>query len=147
MAFSKNIGHFYPTNKQKYKGDVDGIVFRSNLEKFYFNFFDKNKDVLFWNSEEVVVPYTSPVDGKNHRYFVDCWVKVKNKSGKIKEYLIEIKPDFETKPPILPKSGKMTNTYKRQCATWLVNNKKWDAATIFADRNNMEFVKLTEKDK
>ncbi|MGB0166135.1 MAG: TnsA endonuclease N-terminal domain-containing protein, partial [Luteibaculum sp.] len=36
-------------------------------------------------------------------YFVDFYIKVKSKDGKISKYLVEIKPEKFTKPPAIPK--------------------------------------------
>ena len=148
MAFSKNNGIYVPKNRSKYVGNVDNIVFRSNLEKFFFNFFDLNENVLGWNSEECVVPYISPLDGRRHRYFIDNWAKVKTQNGKIREFLIEIKPFSETIPPVMPKNGKITTAYINAQKTYAVNVHKWEAATEYAKRMGMSgFIKLTERDK
>ena len=53
---------------------------------------DTNEKILEWGSEEIIVPYRSPVDNRYHRYFPDFYVKVKDKNGKIKKMIIEIKP-------------------------------------------------------
>jgi hypothetical protein len=39
------------------------------------SFLDRHKDVTKWNSEEVVIPYRSPLDNKIHRYFTDFFVE------------------------------------------------------------------------
>ena len=44
------------------------------------------------------MPYTSPIDGNVHRYFVDFWVKVKDSLGDVTTYLVEIKPNVQCKP-------------------------------------------------
>lgn len=146
MAYSKNIGMYMPTNKQKYKGNINKITYRSNLEKYYFNYMDLNPQVLEWNSEEVIVPYISPVDNTHHRYYIDLWVKVKTKNGKLKQVLIEIKPSNECDLPKMPESG-LTAGYKKACLTYLVNQKKWEYARNYAEKHNMTFQILTEKDK
>ena len=64
---------------------------------------DKNERILEWGSEEIALPYRSPVDSKIHRYFVDFYIKVKSKDGKVGKYLVEIKPEKFTKPPAIPK--------------------------------------------
>ena len=53
---------------------------------------DKNENILEWGSEEVVVPYHSPIDNRYHRYFPDFYIKVRESTGKIKKMIIEIKP-------------------------------------------------------
>ena len=64
---------------------------------------DKNDNILEWASEEIARPYRSPVDNRVHRYFPDFYMKVKERGGKIKRYVIEVKPAKQTKPPVKPK--------------------------------------------
>jgi hypothetical protein len=45
---------------------------------------DKNPSVVSWSSEEIIIPYKSPADGKWHRYFVDFYVQIQTLDGKIK---------------------------------------------------------------
>ena len=53
---------------------------------------DKNAKILEWGSEEIALPYISPHDSRVHRYFPDFYIKVQENTGKIKRYLIEVKP-------------------------------------------------------
>ena len=59
---------------------------------------DLNDSILEWGSEEVVIPYRSPLDNRIHRYFVDFYIKVEDMSGQIKKYLIEVKPKNKPNP-------------------------------------------------
>jgi hypothetical protein len=102
---------------------------------------DSTPDVVEWNSEEVVIPYRSPVDNRMHRYFVDAWMRLKN--GKM--YLIEIKPFKETEPPKPPKSGRKTKGYLKAIETYAVNQAKWKAAQQYCDKMGWEFTILTER--
>ncbi len=147
MGFSKNSGKFVPKNKQKYKGDINDIVYRSNLELYYFRYMDANTNVLEWGSEEVVIPYISPLDNSRHRYYMDLWVRVKTTNGKTAQLLLEIKPHAEQYQPKRPKNGKITQSYKNACATWLVNQAKWEYAKAWAKSRGMTFKVLTERDK
>lgn len=135
-------GMFKPRFPKKYKGNPNNIVFRSGLELKYFNFLDTRKNVLKWNSEEFYIPYTG-VDGRRHKYYVDVWIRVKNKKGEIREYIVEIKPSSETKPPAKPK--RITKSYKYKIATWMKNKLKWEAAEKFAEKNNQTFLIATER--
>ena len=71
-------GKYRPTNKRKYKGDVNSIVYRSLWERKFMVYLDTNPDITEWGSEEIVIPYVSPLDGKRHRYFPDFYVKTNN---------------------------------------------------------------------
>lgn len=132
-----------PKNIAKYKGDSTQIVSRSSWEKSFMIWCDTNPSVIQWQSEEVVIPYMSEVDGKPHRYFCDFVITIRNNLGKIKTYLIEIKPFYQTQPPV-PKANK--RTYMNECATYSVNCSKWEAATKYANDRGWEFKIITEHD-
>ena len=89
-------GKFRPQNRNKYKGDSSDIRYRSGGELNFMKYLDRQPEVLRWSSEEIIIPYKSPIDGKWHRYFPDFWVKTAKG-----ETLIEIKPKKQTKPPKL----------------------------------------------
>lgn len=105
---------------------------------------DDNISVVEWGSETVIVPYISPIDNKVHRYFVDFYIKIKNKNNAIEKYLIEIKPEKFTKPPEIPK--KKTKRFIDEVFQYGVNDAKWKAAFEFCKDRNMKFIILTEKD-
>jgi hypothetical protein len=129
-------------NPHKYVGDVNNIIYRSSWELKMLKWADNHPDIVYMSSEEVIIPYYSPVDNKMHRYFVDMAVIIQ-KGDAFKKYLIEIKPDAQTKPPV--KRSKKTNKYIEEIATYTVNQAKWAAADSFCKKNNMEFIVLTEK--
>ena len=138
-------GKFSPKNPKKYKGDVKNIVYRSLLERSYMVKLDANETILQWSSEEVIIPYISPLDNRYHRYFTDFWIKyICGKTGKIKEAIVEIKPDSQTRPP--KPSKKKTQRYLKEVQTWLVNDAKWKAALKWCEQNNAEFQLITEKE-
>ena len=62
---------FIPKNKEKYKGNIDTIIVRSSWEKEVMIWLDTHSKVKSWVSEELVIPYISPVDNRRHRYFPD----------------------------------------------------------------------------
>ena len=110
--------------------------------------YDETSSILEWSSEEVVVPYVSPVDNRYHRYFVDFWMKYKDKNGEIKSVLIEVKPDIQTRPPVRKNTpnGKPTRRFINEVMTWGVNQAKWEAATKYSIERNWEFKIITDKD-
>jgi hypothetical protein len=91
-----------------------------------------------------VIPYVSPMDNLVHRYFVDFFIEVENKSGVVKKYLVEVKPYRYTQPPTIPK--RKTQSFISEVKQWGVNNAKWDAAKRFASQRGWEFMLVTEKD-
>jgi len=137
-------GKFRPSNPIKYKGDLHNIVYRSLWELRFMKWCDTNTSILEWGSETIIIPYISPVDKKPHRYFVDFYIKVKDKSGKIQRYLIEIKPEKFTKPPEIPK--KKTRKFIDEVFQYGVNEAKWKAAFEFCQDRQWKFMILTEKD-
>ena len=79
-------GKFKPRNPQKYRGDSTNIIYRSGWELKLMSYLDKHPGVLLWNSEEIVIPYRSPIDGKMHRYFPDFYVEMINKITRKKKF-------------------------------------------------------------
>lgn len=135
-------GKFRPKNPEKYKGDIHNIVYRSSWELRFLKFCDNNKNIIEYASEEIIIPYFSPLDGKTHRYFVDFYIKVKNSNNIIKKYLIEVKPKHQTVPPKKPK--RMSKKYQDALKTYAVNEAKWNAAKRVCDERDWSFMILTE---
>ncbi len=107
-------------------------------------FCDNNSNVLKWASEELSIPYFSPIDNRMHLYYVDFIIEVKAADGKVKTYLVEIKPERQTKQP-KDSQNKSKRTFLKEMSTWTINNRKWQAAEKFAKENNWEFKIITEK--
>lgn len=136
-------GIYKPVNPYKYEG-ATFPRYLSSWELKFFKWCDRNPHVIKWSSENVCIPYISPVDGKMHRYFVDNVVHVKD-GDKIVKYLIEIKPHKQTQPPKTHGNKKRTTVIYEQ-ATWSINQAKWAAAKAWADKNRYIFQIVTEKD-
>jgi hypothetical protein len=136
-------GWFTPKNPKKYNGDPTNIVYRSTWEVRVMKWLDEHPNVIWWNSEELVIPYRSPVDNKMHRYFPDFIVKMKQKNGLVMTYVIEVKPDVQTR---MPTQKRKTKRFLSEVATFAVNQEKWRAADIFCQEHGWKFMVLTEKD-
>lgn len=136
-------GFFKPRNPSKYNGDHTNIVYRSSWELKFMRYLDAHKDVISWSSEELAIPYKSPIDNRFHRYFPDFIVKRRNPSGKIDVLLVEIKPEKETKPPAVQK--KASKRYIREVYTWGINEAKWKAASEYCKDRGWTFAIFTEK--
>jgi len=105
---------------------------------------DKNENILEWASEELAVPYRSPIDNRVHRYFPDFYIKVKESNGTIKKKIIEIKPQ---KQCIEPKVKKITSKgYIFEVVEYAKNKAKWNAAKEWCLDHGYEFQVLTEKE-
>ena len=107
-------GKFKPKNPNKYFGDPTKIVYRSLWERKCMVTFDENPNVISWASEELCIPYLSPVDGKVHRYFPDFLVELINKDGDVETLLIEVKPKKQTDLPKKPDSCKLNRMYIKE---------------------------------
>ena len=137
-------GKYYPSYPKKYKGDPTNIIYRSLWERKFMVYCDKNERILEWGSEEITLPYLSPVDNKVHRYFPDFYIKVQENTGRIKRYLIEVKPLKQTMKPKKPK--RQTKNYIREVYEYAKNQAKWKAATEFCEDRMWEFKVMTENE-
>jgi hypothetical protein len=135
-------GRFSPKNPKKYDGDPTGIIYRSLWELRVMKYLDENVNVIEWRSEEIAIPYVSPVDNRYHRYFPDFIVKVRRPDGSTKTMMLEVKPKAQTKEPT--KKKKVTRAYINEVTTWGVNQAKWAAAQDFCEDRGWEFRLITE---
>lgn len=140
MAYS---GKFFPLNPNKYLGDPSNIWYRSLWERKVMVKFDTSSDVISWSSEEIIIPYLSPVDNSWHRYFPDFYAVIETKEGR-RGVLIEVKPHKQTIQPSVQKN--VTKRYLNEVMTWGVNQAKWKAAKEYCDKKGWEFRILTEKE-
>lgn len=136
MAYS---GRFTPQNPQKYLGNPTGIIYRSLWERRVMVYCDTTPAVLEWSSEEIVIPYVSPVDNRVHRYFPDFFVRTTTGA-----MILEVKPSGQTAPPKV--RAKRTGKYLREVMTYGVNDAKWKAATEYCLDRGWKFKVITEKD-
>lgn len=141
MAYS---GRYRPTNKNKYKGDPTSIIYRSLWERKFMVWCDRNINVEEWGSEEIIIPYISPVDGRVHRYFPDFYVRARTKTGGKTRLIIEVKPLKQTQTP--KKQQRRTKKYLNEVRTYAVNDAKWKAAREYCKDRQMVFMILTEKE-
>ena len=135
-------GRFSPKNPAKYKGDPTNIIFRSLWERKLMVHLDENQSVIQWSSEEIAIPYRSPLDNRIHRYFPDFYVKAIDGNGMLKEMLLEVKPKKETKEPT--KKKRITKQYITEVTTWGKNQAKWAAAREYCEDRGWEFRLMTE---
>ena len=135
-------GRYSPKHPEKYKGDPTQIIYRSGWERRLMVYLDENKSVLQWSSEEIAIPYRSPIDNRMHRYFPDFYVKAIDKDGNIVEQLLEVKPKKETREPV--KKKRITKQYITEVTTWGKNQAKWKAAEEYCLDRGWQFKLITE---
>ncbi len=137
-------GRFHPRNPEKYKGDVNNIIYRSSYELKFLQWCDRNENILEYGSEEFFIPYYDPTTRKVRKYFPDAYVKIKEVNGNIKKYVIEIKPEKQTRPPVPGKKRK--STLINEALTYEKNKAKWKAAKEWCEDRRIEFKIITEKE-
>jgi len=106
---------------------------------------DFREDCIEWSSEEIIIPYKHPIDGRKHRYFPDFYCKLRTKEGEIVEWIVEVKPFSQTKEPE-KKSGRLTRRYVNEVVQYAQNEYKWRAAREWCKRMGYKFVVITEKE-
>ena len=132
-------GLFKPINPQKYKGNPTRICFRSSYEYKLLSYLDKHPDIVWYSSEELSIPYRSPLDKRLKRYYPDILCKSKNEI-----IMIEVKPRYQCSPPVLTEGKKMTASHKRAVITYLINDAKWRAAEAYCEDRGWRFKIMTE---
>lgn len=150
MSFMQSVynpnkhGLYKPVNIEKYIGDHYPIT-RSSYESKFCRWLDSNPNVLKWNSEQIEIKYYDPTTNKVRRYFPDFFMQALDKNGKVKNYIIEIKPDKETRPPRM-RGRKKEKTFIYEQTTWMKNQAKWKAAIDWCTQHGFEFKILTENE-
>lgn len=121
---------------QSTKVTKDGIFieYKSSLEFKFLKYCEINPHILKFSLEPFPIRYTSPKDGKVHRYFVDFIVHFDTGDT----VLVEIKPFSQT---VKPKSKDQDDWL-----TYAINLAKWKAAKSFAQDHKMKFIVITEKE-
>ena len=135
-------GKYVPSNPKKYKGNPSRITYRSLWERKFMVYCDTSDSILEWGSEEIIIPYLSPLDGKIHRYYPDFYIKVKKRDGTTEKSIVEIKPKNQCSPPKVPK--RKTRRFYKDVKRWAINEAKWKYATEFCDVNGIDFKILNE---
>jgi hypothetical protein len=136
-------GWFKPKNSNKYKGDANNIVYRSSWELRVMKYLDDHPSVLWWVSEELPIPYRSPIDQKIHRYFPDFIVRLKQADNKEITVVLEVKPYKQTQKPT---QKRQTKRFIQEAMTYVVNQEKWRAADLFCKEHGWQFKIITEKE-
>ena len=129
---------FRPKNLQKYIGNMDNIICRSTWERALAMWADRNKAVIKWGIENVIIRYFDKGKGKLRSYYVDFFMEFSDG----RKWLIEVKPKNQTIPP--PKPKRMSRKYINAVMTYATNTSKWEEATRYAEEKNMKFYVWTE---
>lgn len=139
-------GYYLPTKPEKYIGDPNKIIYRSSWEYRFCKYCDDSEQVLKWSSEPYPIKYVSPIDGKEHDYYIDFYMKLL-KEGKEEEYLVEIKPEGSLKRPVFEgiQTMQKLKNFNYAAKTFLVNKAKFASAKQHAESIGYKFVIVTEE--
>lgn len=135
-------GIYKPSNPKKYIGDPKNIIYRSLWERKFMVWCDLNENIMKWSSEEIWIPYISPLDNRCHKYFPDFYIKYKDNEGILRESLIEVKPKRQVEGPKPQK--RMTQKQMYEIKEFAKNQAKWKAAKEFCEDRRWKFQILTE---
>jgi hypothetical protein len=131
-------GIFTPKNPEKYIGN-HSPRYRSGWELTFMTFCDTNKNVLYWASEALRIPYKHPMTGKPTIYIPDFFVVYQNKHGQKIAEVVEIKPK---KQSII--ESKVSNAKDRIVVA--INHAKWASAMAYCKAQGYTFRVITEDD-
>ena len=92
----------------------------------------------------MIIPYTSPIDNKIHRYYTDGVIALKE-GNTVVRYIIEIKPSNQVLPPISSKR-KRNSTILYENTQYITNTAKWNSAREWCKAKGFKFQILTEKE-
>lgn len=137
MARKWAQGKFELKNPEKYVGNKTP-TYRSGWEHTFMQFCDNHPGIVQWASESVQIPYRNPLTGKQTIYVPDFLVVYQDKNGHKKAELIEVKP----KKQATLESARST----KDKATVALNYAKWEAASKWCKRQNINFRIVTEDD-
>ncbi len=130
-------GRYVVQNPKKYLGNSNKVFYRSSWEAKVCRYCDVSPLVEAWGSEEVSIPYMSPIDGKIHSYFIDFVIRYKDRT-----VLVEVKPSKQVALPKLsrtPQTLREQRSLRKKARVYGVNSSKWRAASKYAESRGMKF--------
>ena len=110
---------FKPSNPKKYQGDPNNIILEVPGKESSATGVIRTITSSDGHQKSSAFLYLSPVDHRVHRYFPDYLIEVKEKGGKVKKYVVEVKPKKQTMPP--KKRSRVTQSYINEVKTYEVN--------------------------
>ncbi|MDA9843195.1 TnsA endonuclease N-terminal domain-containing protein [bacterium] len=128
-------GKYDVVNKSKFVGGKNP-TYRSSWELAFMRMCDAHPNVTKWASENVKIPYKSPIDGKYHNYVPDFMLQYTDKNGTQHVELIEIKPANQTTMENAKSRGQQIQTH--------INAAKWTAAQEWCSRKGIRFKVINE---
>lgn len=139
-------GYYKLTNEDKYIGDPNKIIYRSSWEYKFCRYCDISLNVSKWSSEPVGIKYYSPIDHKEHTYYVDFYMRIMEGDTPI-DCFVEVKPKASLVQPVLEGKNlttKKLKSYNYALKTFITNRAKFAAAKAFAEGRGYKFIVVTE---
>ena len=133
---------YFPINEcQKYVGKGP-IIYRSSWERKFCMYCESNPQIVQWSSEPVKIKYINSLDGREHSYFPDYYMKLDNDD----EYLIEVKPSSQLQKPTPPKrkTKKAVANYKYAYEMYVTNMCKSQYEEHWCNKRGWKFLVVTE---
>ena len=135
MSSRYSQGNYSVQNPEKFVGQKQPFA-RSSWEMAFMRFCDSHPNITKWASENVKIPYRSPLDGKYHNYVPDFMIQYTDRDGHNHVELIEIKPSTQTSLRNARSQGDAIQT--------AVNAAKWTAAQEWCQRKGIRFKVINE---
>ena len=131
-------GFYELKNPHKYLGVNRKLKYRSMWERNIMKWCDMEHNIVRWSYEQIIIPYKSPIDKRNHKYYPDFYIERSNEKG-IEKFLLEVKPQNQVINP-----AKKTKATIYEMKTYAVNEAKWIAALRYCKKRNLTFKIITE---
>lgn len=150
-------GLFIPKRKEKIikLNNQGGLYYRSSLEQKLMMYLDNNDNIIYWNTELIKIPYIKNAWNNNllemnmseHIYFPDFYYELKRADGTISRVVAEVKPEKDTKPPILKNNptSKQMKDFKYSLTEYAKNLDKWKYCIEWCQKKGFEFIIITDK--
>lgn len=141
-------GYVKLIHPEKFIGDYSekvGVPYRSGLEYRFIKTIDSSEVCIRWTYEHdaFIIPYMSPIDHRQHRYYPDFYVEVRLYNGETKRYLVEVKAQKDTQKPD-PKKFKDRSSYAYQLRQSLLVEVKRRAAENWCKQHGLQYLFVTE---
>ena len=131
-------GKFEMKHPEKYVGKRTPHA-RSSWEFVFMRMLDNHQGIESWASESIQIPYRDPLTGKYTIYVPDFFIVYKDKTGKKKAEVVEVKPSNHT---LREKVGK--SRYNQE--QYIKNLAKWEAASAWCRQQGLKFRVINEGD-
>ena len=125
-------------NPAKYIGKKPPLS-RSSWEFVFMRMLDEHSGVENWASESIQIPYQDPLTGKYTIDVPDFFIVYKDKNGKKRAEVVEVKPSNQQLRERVGKSRYNQEQYIKNLA-------KWEAANAWCKQKQLKFRIINEED-